>query len=174
MVTRSAGRSLGEWAVLGLLAEEPAHPFALARQLQHDGALGTVFTVRRPLVYRAVERLQHDGLIERRRTEAGAAGPDRTVFEVSDQGREILDGWLQEPVDHVREFRLALLLKIVLLQRASRSICGLVGDQRSALAPTLERFARLGDRADVVDLWRHHNALAAAAFLDEVERAAEG
>ena len=50
-MTRS--RSLAEWAVLGLLAEEPAHPFALARQLGPGGPLGRVMTVLRPLVYRA-------------------------------------------------------------------------------------------------------------------------
>ena len=53
----------------------PAHPFALSRLLGGGGPLGKVLTVRRPLVYRAVERLAHDGLIERERTEPGEAGP---------------------------------------------------------------------------------------------------
>ena len=32
-------RSLGEWAVLGMLAEGPSHPFALARDLGGGGPL---------------------------------------------------------------------------------------------------------------------------------------
>ena len=156
--------------MLGLLAEGPAHPFALARQLRSDGPLGRVFTVRRPLVYRAVDRLRIDGLIGRRRTEAGAAGPERTVYEITSPGNDALAAWLQEPVEHIREFRLALLLKITLLRRAGRSIADLVSAQRTVLAPTLDRLASLGADADDVDLWRHHNAVAAAAFLEEVER----
>jgi PadR family transcriptional regulator AphA len=161
-------RALGEWAVLGLLTETAAHPFALARQLGVEGSPGRVLTVRKPLVYRAVERLDRDELIERHRTEPGDAGPDRTVYRVTPRGRAALDAWLDEPVDHVRDLRLAFLLKIVLLQRLGRSPGPLVRAQRNALAPALNGLALLPDDPDEIDLWRHHNAAATAAFLDDL------
>jgi len=162
----SERRSPGEWAVLGLLAEAPVHPFALARQLGGDGPLGRVFTVRRPLVYRAVERLRDEGLIERHRTEPGEAGPERTIYRVTPEGRELLDAWLNEPVKHIRDIRLAFLLKVMLLRRAGRSPAVLARAQREILSETLESLNRLPGDPDAIDLWRHHNAAAASAFLD--------
>ncbi len=159
-------RSPGEWAVLGLLAEAPVHPFALARQLGGDGPLGRVFTVRRPLVYRAVERLHKGGLVERHRSEPGEAGPERTVYRVTPRGRDALDAWLDEPVRHIRDIRLTFLLKIVLLRRAGRSPAVLVRAQRETLDDILESLDRLPGDPDEIDLWRHHNAGAASAFLD--------
>lgn len=162
-MTRS--RSLAEWAVLGLLAEEPAHPFALARQLGPGGPLGRVMTVRRPLVYRAVERLEGDALVSRHRTEPGEAGPERTVYRVTAAGRSLLDGWLAEPVTHVRDLRLAFLLKLLLLRRRRWRTAGLVEAQRRVLSETLARLAELPADPDPVDLWRHHNAVAVDRFL---------
>jgi PadR family transcriptional regulator AphA len=158
-------RSLAEWAVLGLLAEQPAHPFALARQLGASGPLGRVMTVRRPLVYRAVERLGDEGLVERDRTEPGHAGPERTVYRVTAAGSTLLDGWLGEPVAHVRDLRLMFLLKLLLLRRRGRPAVELVEAQRRVLSETLARLAELPDEPDAVDLWRHHNAVAVDRFL---------
>ena len=79
-MSRDGRRSLGEWAVLGLLSEQPAHPFALSRHLGPGGPLGRVLTVRRSLVYRAVGRLETDGLATAQRTEPGESGPERTVY----------------------------------------------------------------------------------------------
>ena len=174
MVKGSDRRSPGEWAVLGLLAEEPVHPFAVARQLGGDGPLGRVFTMQRPLVYRAVERLRNGGLIERHRTEPGEAGPERTVYRVTPRGRDALDSWLDEPVRHIRDIRLAFLLKVVLLRRAGRSPGVLVRAQKEVLSDTLASLDRLPGDPDEIDLWRHHNAAAASAFLDALMDRAEG
>jgi len=167
-VTTTVRRSLGEWAVLGLLAESPSHPFALARLLGGDGPLGKVLTVRRPLVYRAVERLARDGLIERHRTEPGESGPQRTVYGITSSGTRRLDAWLTEPVDSVRDLRLGFLLRVTLLGRLDRPIAPLVEAQRVALAYTFEALAAVPEDADAADLWRRHSAAAAAAFLDEL------
>ena len=46
-----------EHAVLGVLAEAPTHGFAIAKDLAPGTSVGRVLTVRRPLVYRALDRL---------------------------------------------------------------------------------------------------------------------
>lgn len=165
---KARNRSLGEWAVLGLLAEGEAHPFALARQLGSDGPLGKILTVRRPLVYRAVERLAKDGLIARRRSEPGSSGPERTVFTVTVAGRECLGEWLAVPVLHIRDLRLAFLLKIALLRRSGLPAADLIDAQRTALAEAFGALDTLPEDPDEADLWRHHNAAAAAAFLEDL------
>jgi hypothetical protein len=42
-------RPLAEWMVLGLLAEQPSHGFALARLLAPGGEVGRVWAASRPL-----------------------------------------------------------------------------------------------------------------------------
>ena len=55
--------SLAEWVVLCLIREEPAHGFALARLLSADGAVGRIWRIPKPVVYRALQRLEELGLV---------------------------------------------------------------------------------------------------------------
>ena len=159
--------SLTEQAVLGILAEEPAHGFAIARALSSDAELGKIFTVRRPLVYRALARLVEAGLAETVHIEAGDAGPNRIVHRVTRRGRGQLLRWLDEPVDHVRELRLEFLLKLALLARSGRPAGELVRRQRESLQPTLAALEAAGSD-DPVEMWRRHNARAADTYLTEL------
>src|SRR5262245_66167198 len=79
--------SLTDWVVLAVIAEEPRHGFSVARELAPDATIGQVWTVRRPLVYRAIEYLGADGLIEATRTEPGTQGPHRTVYRATRSGK---------------------------------------------------------------------------------------
>jgi DNA-binding PadR family transcriptional regulator len=156
--------SLTEWAVLGLLGERSAHGFALARELGTAAPLGRILTVRRPLVYRALDRLEGAGWCAPVQTEPGDAGPDRTVYRITSKGRQALNRWLDQPVAHIRDLRIEFLLKVGLNRRASRGIDDLVSRQQEALETTLAALTR-GRVNDEVALWRRHNARAAVAFL---------
>jgi DNA-binding PadR family transcriptional regulator len=57
--------------VLALLAERPAHGFALSRRLAEEGEIGQVWTMLRPRVCRALEAGE---------TEPSDRGPARAVF----------------------------------------------------------------------------------------------
>lgn len=160
--------SVTESAVLGLLAERPSHGFALSKELATDGEVGRVFTVRRPLVYRALDRLVQCGYVEAVATEKGE-GPRRVIHRVTDSGRRWLRAWLAEPVEHVRDLRIEFLLKLTLIARAGDSPIELIRAQRSLLQPTLEALDDKG-ADDHVELWRRHNAAAAASFLEDLAR----
>jgi DNA-binding PadR family transcriptional regulator len=164
--------SLTEWAVLAALRERPAHPFAVARLLAGDGDLGRVLTVRRALVYRAFERLAGAGLCRADHTEPGQGGPERTVYQATAAGRRLLADWLRQPVEHVRDLRLEFLLKVRLTSRAGESPLPLVEAERAALAETMA--ALTAEPIDEVSLWRRHNALAAQAFLEDLEQRYRG
>lgn len=162
--------SVTEYAVLGLLAESPSHGFAIAKELEPDGEVGRVFTVRRPLVYRALDRIVGIGYAEPVTTEKGG-GPTRVIHRITPSGRRRLSRWLTIPVDHVRDLRLEFLLKLVLLTRSDRSPLQLIRAQRSALDPTLTALDEpRAPQDDHVELWRQHNAAAAAAYLEDLER----
>ncbi len=159
--------SLTEYAVLGVLAEQPSHGFAIARALSAQGDVGRVITVRRPLVYRALDRLVETGLARSGHVEKGDAGPKRIVRQVTPMGRHRLDEWLATPVDHVRDMRIEFLLKLVLLRRAGRSAAALVAAQSACLEPTLEALDD-PETDDPVEIWRRHNARAAGSYLEEL------
>lgn len=127
----------GEWSVLALLAEAPGHGWALAGQLGRGGSVGKVWSVGRPLVYRALDTLADRGLIEPVGEEPGLRGPNRTIFDTTDAGRAALLEWLYAPVDHVRDVRSMLLLKLVLLDRAGLPSNRLLHAQRTVVEPVV-------------------------------------
>ncbi len=159
-----------ELAVLGLLAEGPTHGFAIAKGLASGTSVGRVLTVRRPLVYRALDRLVALELAEPVHSEPGDAGPQRLIHRVTGKGRSRLNHWLAEPVEHVRDMRIEFQLKLVLLERSGKSPLALVRAQRRALGPTLSALEGLpATPIDHLELWRQHNATAAASYLDHLE-----
>jgi DNA-binding PadR family transcriptional regulator len=143
--TPAATLSLTELVVLGVIAEEPRHGFAVARELTPDSTLGQVWTVRRPLVYRAVDRLHDLGLVSPARTEPGDQGPNRTVFVATRSGRARLRRWLAEPVAHPRDARTELLAKFLLLARVGAPLTPLAEAQLARFLPVAAGLQRAVD-----------------------------
>jgi PadR family transcriptional regulator AphA len=138
----------GDWAVLALLSERPAHGFALAQLLADDGEVGQVWTMPRPRVYRAIEDLREAGLIEAIETEASERGPTRTRLAATQAGAVAVEQWLGRPVTHVRDARSELLLKLVLTQRAGRDLRPLAAAQHGVLEELVERLGAQMEDAD--------------------------
>jgi len=161
--------SITEYAVLGILAEDPTHGFAISKQLEAGSDVGRVLTVRRPLVYRALDRLVEAGYAAPAGTEKGE-GPQRIIHRATRSGRARLQSWLRQPVEHVRDLRIEFLLKLAILRRSDQSPLDLIQAQRAALDPKLEALDDSDVEADDhVELWRQHNAAAAAAYLKDLE-----
>ncbi len=163
--------ALAEWTVLAVIAEQPVHGFAVAALTAPDGELGRVWQIPRPVVYRALGRLVEAELIAAEAVESGP-GPQRTRYSASPAGRAAAETWLQTPVDHVRDIRSHLLLKLALLDRRGADPAELLHRQRAALEPIAvavgtERERSVGfDR--VLLAWRQAMANAALGFLDDV------
>jgi PadR family transcriptional regulator AphA len=164
--------SLADWAVLGIVAERPTHGWAVARELAADGALGRVWTVPRPVVYRSITTLTARGLVAPTGEAAGGRGPQRMIVRATPRGRAALRRWLDRPVEHVRDVRGAFLVKLALLDRAGRPRDLLVRRQLEALAPVFASTRRR-DRRDrgpggfdaVLASWRRESASAVERFL---------
>jgi PadR family transcriptional regulator AphA len=133
--------SLAEWAVLALLCEGDAHGWLLVRALAADGEIGSVWTVRRALVYRSIDALEGRGLIAAAGSEPSARGPERTIYSAARSGRAAVRAWLEEPVEHVRDLRSALLLKLVLGRRAGVDQRRMLERQRDVLGEIEESLA---------------------------------
>jgi len=87
----------------------------LAKSLSTDGDFGHIWTVPRPLVYRALDTLCADGLVGFHDAEPGAGGPPRRVTVITAKGKKALGEWLREPIRHIRDARSLLLLKMAII-----------------------------------------------------------
>ena len=165
--------TLGEWAVLGLLACGPRHAFALVKALAPGGELGRVWSVPTPVVYRAVNSLRDEGLIAAIGEERSDSGPPRTLLSVTRLGRRRLDTWLRKPVAHMREVRSELMLKLALLALMQKPAERLVNAQLRAFEPLLraleeraENGAATSDFDGTLARWRLESARAGLRFLE--------
>jgi len=166
---------LGEWACLGLLYTEPSHGFAIAAQLRPDTRIGRIWSLSRPLTYRSLDQLIERGLVMPVGSEPGDAGPNRTILAPTRAGRARLRSWLRTPVEHLRDLRSELLLKIAIADR-----CGIViGDMLVAQHERLRlqagslaagAFDADGGIVDAVALWRYEASQAGLRFLDQLGR----
>lgn len=160
----------GEWAVLALLAEQPTHGFAVARAMSPDGEIGKVWSMRRPLVYRAIDVLTEAGLVRPAGTEPSSSGPQRTLVEATPEGLAALAQWLAEPVEHVRDARSLLMLKLLFLSRSDNDPAPLLLAQRERFETLTRRLASATDEASGFDQvllrWRLESTTAAIRFID--------
>jgi DNA-binding PadR family transcriptional regulator len=160
----------GEWAVLALLAESPTHGFAIARAMTPEGDVGRIWSVRRPLVYRAIETLTGMGLARPAGTVPSRSGPQRTVLEATPNGKRALTRWLGQPVAHVRDARSLLMLKLLFLTRRGADLEPLLTAQRTHFSKLGERLAGAAENAEGFDrallLWRLESTAAATRFVE--------
>lgn len=167
--------SVPEWLVVAIVSQQPLHGFAVARLTAADGEFGRVWHIPKAVIYRAIGRLVEAGLITPEGTEPGL-GPQRTVYAATPAGRAAAQRWLHTPVDHVRDIRSQLLLKLALIDRAGDDPARLLSRQRAVLEPivrAIEASKVDGGGFDATLLaWRKANALAALAFLDMITESA--
>ncbi|WP_395725934.1 PadR family transcriptional regulator [Nakamurella sp.] len=138
--------------VLVLLAEAPMHPYEMQRVMQARGKDGVV-RVQRGSLYPAVERLAAAGLIEPVETEREGRRPERTVYRITEDGRETAELWLTAMLRDVRneftEFPAALSFLPLLSAPEARAeltarlvaLGKSIGALRSVTDGLMERFA---------------------------------
>jgi len=121
--------------VLALVAERSSHGWALAAKLARGGEIGQIWSISRPIVYHALDRLERAGLVRAAGLERGGRGPHRVVYVATEEGKTALVDWLARPVEHVRDIRSLFLLKVVLTERAGADPEPLLVAQRAVLMP---------------------------------------
>jgi DNA-binding PadR family transcriptional regulator len=161
---------VGEWAVLALLCERPAHGYALAALMAPDGDVGQIWSLSEQLTYRALRTLRAQGLAEVSAIRPGNAAPRRTELTATADAKRMVSRWLRTPEPRIRELRPNLLLKLHLLHRRGRSPLPLLRAQQTLLARTLaelESAHATDEPAALIGAWRQTMAVAALAFVEE-------
>lgn len=153
-----------EHVCLALIAEGATHGWAVGAELAPDGPVGRVWTLSRALTYRAIDTLADRHLIDREVAAGGSGGRRRTRLTVTDSGRDVVERWLDAPVEHPRDVRTELIVKLLLRERAGLPMEPLLRTQERAFASVLDSLTTAADD-DVVDLWRREQARAIRRFL---------
>jgi DNA-binding PadR family transcriptional regulator len=92
-------------AVLGLLYEAPMHPYRMQQLIKERGKDEVVNVRQRASVYQTIGRLDRLGLITSREKVQTENRPDRTIYELTDEGRQTFREWMNEALStRAREF----------------------------------------------------------------------
>jgi DNA-binding PadR family transcriptional regulator len=161
---------LGEWACLGIVYPAPTHGFAVAARLKPHGDVGRVWSLSRPLTYRALEQLTQRSFIEPVGQEPGIAGGNRTILAATRTGRTQLRTWLSLPVVHLRDLRSQLLVKLIIADICAIDCTAMLVSQRAHIVAMIDALdAQINEvPGDVVALWRSESSQAALRFLDRL------
>jgi DNA-binding PadR family transcriptional regulator len=104
-------------AVLSLLVERPMHPYEMSSTMRERVKEASI-KLNYGSLYSVVDALVKHGLIEVHETVREGRRPERTVYAITDAGRDELVDWLSElfasPVKEFTQFEAALSLMPVL------------------------------------------------------------
>jgi DNA-binding PadR family transcriptional regulator len=125
MEMRTQPKDMVALTTLGLLSEQPCHPYEIQRLLKERHKSYAVGKTR--TLYRAIEELEAAGYIEPLETSREGRRPERTVYRITPEGSEELENWLAEllstPVDETPVFRVAVgLLGYITQERAEAAL----------------------------------------------------
>lgn len=129
-------------AVLALLGDGPAHGYAL--KTNFDAAVGPEWgALSIGHLYQVLDRLRRDGLV-RSTVVPQQTRPDRTVYEITAEGRAELTGWLTQPTPRQSGHRDDHVLKIMAAARAGAdAVRDVTRRQRSYLYGELRTLREL-------------------------------
>ncbi|MGD0244968.1 MAG: PadR family transcriptional regulator [Streptosporangiaceae bacterium] len=82
--------------VLALLGAGPLHPYGMQRLIKSWGKDEVVNIGQRANLYKTIRRLHQAGLIAVRQTERAQQYPERTVYELTEEGRRAGLRWLRD------------------------------------------------------------------------------
>ncbi|MFZ0920576.1 MAG: PadR family transcriptional regulator [Candidatus Dormiibacterota bacterium] len=141
---RTQPKDMVALTTLGLLSEQPCHPYEIQRLLRERHKSYAVGKTR--TLYRAIEELEAAGYIEPLETSREGRRPERTVYRITPEGSEELENWLADllstPVDETPVFRVAVgLLGYITQERAEAALASRVVSLRAratALDATLK------------------------------------
>ncbi len=148
-------------AILALLYEAPMHPYRMQRLIKERGKDQVINVQKRPSLYQTIRQLLRARLIKVARTSRQKGFPERTVYQLTDEGRLAAVTWLREmlsnPLNEFPEFPAAVSLLPLLTPDDARNQLDL-------------RARRLSDRLAAMDQeLKTYSASLPRLFLLETE-----
>jgi DNA-binding PadR family transcriptional regulator len=164
-------------AVLSMLVPAPLHPYGIQRLLKHWGKDEVINVGQRANLYKTINRLHEAGLIAVRQTERDQQYPERTVYELTDEGRRKVPDWLAEMLATVRsefpQFPAALSFAMTLppaqVQEALERRAAVLRERLAGIEQVLDRYSGTLPRVTLLDdEYRRAVIAAELAWIDGV------
>jgi DNA-binding PadR family transcriptional regulator len=164
-------------AVLSMLVPGPLHPYGIQRLLKHWGKDEVINVGQRANLYKTINRLHEAGLIAVRKTERDQQYPERTVYELTDEGRRTAPEWLAEMLATVRsefpQFPAALSFAMGLppeqVREALERRAAVLRESLAGIEQVLERYSGTLPRVTLLDdEYRRAVIAAELAWIDGV------
>jgi DNA-binding PadR family transcriptional regulator len=146
-------------AVLTMLVPGPLHPYGIQRLLKHWGKDNVINVGQRANLYKTINRLHEAGLIAVRQTERDQQYPERTVYELTDEGRRKAPEWLAEMLATVRsefpQFPVALSFAMGLppeqVREALERRSAVLRESLAGIEQVLDRYSGTLPRVTLLD-----------------------
>jgi DNA-binding PadR family transcriptional regulator len=114
------------YGLLALLASAPKHGYQL--RAEFEAATGGNWPLNIGQVYTTLQRLERDGLVRPVRV----IGEGQHPYELTEQGRQEVDGWLLTPLPRELSARNELALKVALAVDVGANVATVLQVQRRA------------------------------------------
>jgi DNA-binding PadR family transcriptional regulator len=128
-------------AVLTMLYEEPMHPYRMQLLIKERGKDEVINVTQRASLYQTINRLEREELIQPQSVSRDENRPERTVYELTDQGRKTMVDWMHKilstPSPEFPEFPAALSVLAVIPAKDARQQ---LERRVAALEPELKRL----------------------------------
>jgi DNA-binding PadR family transcriptional regulator len=145
--------------ILALLEGGPSHGWQM--KVQIEAALGPEYGgLNKGYIYEVIHKMEREQLITSRVESQEGMRPDRSVLEITDDGRQQLTQWLGEPVRRSAGFRDEFVQKVI--------AASLRGEEAVRHACRTQRRALLAESRTLQTLRRERAGDPGAAFTIEV------
>lgn len=166
---------LPDETILGLLANAPQHGYQLLAHFEAKSELGRVWTLSRSQLYAVLKRLEASGALRGQNFSTGSS-PTRRVYALTQQGRQLLDAWLQQPQlsASMRQIRVQFISRLYIANLLNLPAEALIARQRQAcqaqLAQVQAALAEAGSLSEQMVLdFVQGQIEAALAWLERCE-----
>ena len=126
-MTIKSKRSAIGLAILTMLYEAPMHPYRMQQLIKERGKDEVINVSQRASLYQTINRLERDGLIVSQKVSREENRPERTTYELTKPGEEMMFRWMREilstPGKDYPEFPAALsVLAVMTVEDAQRQL----------------------------------------------------
>ncbi|PJF37389.1 MAG: hypothetical protein CUN49_00580 [Candidatus Thermofonsia Clade 1 bacterium] len=154
--------------ILGLLASQPQHGYQMLECFCDPHCLGRVWRLNASQLYNTLKRLERDGLISGQ-SAPSESGPPRTIYHLTEAGRDQLLLWLNEPspLASIRRVRVEFPSRLFVARLLGMPTDALIERQRIACRRERERLQ--AERAQLIE--ESMAALALSFAIEQLEAA---
>jgi DNA-binding PadR family transcriptional regulator len=128
-------------AILTMLHEEPMHPYRMQQLIKERGKDEVINVSQRASLYQTINRLVREGLVVPQSVSRDENRPERTVYELTEAGRETMVEWMRQiistPSPEFPDFPAAMSVLAVLTPKDARQQ---LERRVAALEPELKRL----------------------------------